>query len=107
MHTTAQSLPTGVDRIEGDVSSTVSGDGAGSVDLDVAVIDTGIDLDHPELNVVGGKSCLGTTKGGGARPPSTTGTGTARTSRGRSARATTAKGSSAWRPACASGRCAC
>ena len=68
VHTTAQSLPTGVDRIEGDVSSTVSGDGAGSVDLDVAVIDTGIDLDHPELNVVGGKSCLGTTKGGGGTP---------------------------------------
>ena len=68
VHTTAQSLPTGVDRIEGDVSSTVSGDGTGSVDLDVAVIDTGIDLDHPELNVVGGKSCLGTTKGGGGTP---------------------------------------
>src|SRR4029453_2735503 len=65
VYATAQSLPTGVDRIQGDVSSTVSGDGAGSVDLDVAVIDTGIDLDHPDLNVVGGKSCLGTTKGGG------------------------------------------
>jgi subtilisin family serine protease len=66
VHATAQSLPTGVDRIEGDVSSTVSGDGAGAVDLDVAVIDTGIDLDHPDLNVVGGKSCLPGTKGGGA-----------------------------------------
>jgi subtilisin family serine protease len=68
VHATAQSLPTGVDRIQGDVSSTASGDGAGSVDLDVAVIDTGIDLDHPDLNVVGGKSCLGTTKGGGGTP---------------------------------------
>jgi subtilisin len=65
VHTTAQTLPTGVDRIEGDVSSTVSGDGADAVDLDVAVIDTGIDLDHPDLNVVGGKSCLAPTKGGG------------------------------------------
>jgi subtilisin family serine protease len=65
VHATAQSLPTGVDRIEGDVSSTASGDGTGTVNLDVAVIDTGIDLDHPDLNVVGGKSCLGTTKGGG------------------------------------------
>ena len=65
VHATAQSLPTGVDRIEGDLSSAASGDGAGTVNLDVAVIDTGIDLDHPELNVVGGKSCLGTTKGGG------------------------------------------
>jgi subtilisin len=65
VHSTAQSLPTGVDRIQGDVSSTASGDGTGTVNLDVAVIDTGIDLDHPDLHVVGGKSCLGTTKGGG------------------------------------------
>lgn len=65
VHATAQSLPTGVDRIQGDVSSTASGDGTGTVNLDVAVIDTGIDLDHPDLNVVGGKSCLGPTKGGG------------------------------------------
>jgi subtilisin len=68
VETTAQTLPTGVDRIEGDASSTISGDGAGTVDLDVAVIDTGIDLDHPDLNVVGGKSCLGPTKGGGGTP---------------------------------------
>jgi subtilisin family serine protease len=27
------------------------------VDVDVAVIDTGIDLDHPDLNVAGGKNC--------------------------------------------------
>jgi subtilisin family serine protease len=53
----AQSTPTGVDRIDGELSGTVSGDGAGSVDVDVAVIDTGIDIDHPDLNVVGGKNC--------------------------------------------------
>lgn len=52
-----QVLPTGVDRIDGDLSSTASGDGAGSVDVDVAVLDTGIDLDHPDLNVVGGVNC--------------------------------------------------
>jgi subtilisin len=53
----AQVLPTGIDRIDGELSSAVSGDGAGSVDVDVAVIDTGIDLSHPDLNVVGGVNC--------------------------------------------------
>jgi subtilisin len=53
----AQVLPTGIDRIDGELSSTESGDGAGSVDVDVAVIDTGIDLSHPDLNVVGGVNC--------------------------------------------------
>ncbi len=53
----AQTLPTGVDRIEGDQSSTVSGNGSGSVNVNVAVIDTGIDLTHPDLNVVGGVNC--------------------------------------------------
>jgi subtilisin len=57
VHATAQSLPTGVDRIEGDLSSTLSGNGSGSVNVAVAVIDTGIDLEHPDLNVVGGKNC--------------------------------------------------
>jgi subtilisin len=53
----AQILPTGVDRIDGELSSTRSGDGSGSVPINVAVVDTGIDLDHPDLNVVGGKNC--------------------------------------------------
>lgn len=47
----AQSLPTGVDRIDGDLSSTKSGDGGGSVNADIAILDTGIDLNHPDLNV--------------------------------------------------------
>jgi subtilisin family serine protease len=54
---TAQSLPTGIDRIDGELSSTHSGDGAGSVNVDVAVIDTGIDLSHPDLTVAGGRNC--------------------------------------------------
>jgi subtilisin len=54
---TAQTLPTGIQRISGQLSGTVSGDGAGAVDVDVAVIDTGIDTTHPDLNVVGGKNC--------------------------------------------------
>ena len=54
---TAQSLPTGINRIDGELSSTVSGNGSGSVNVNVAVIDTGIDPSHPDLNVVGGKDC--------------------------------------------------
>lgn len=54
---TAQVLPTGVDRIEGDTSSTVSGNGSGSVNVAVAIIDTGINRSHSDLNVVGGKNC--------------------------------------------------
>ena len=57
VHAAAQTLPTGIDRIEGDGSSTVSGNGSGSVNVAVAVLDTGIDLDHSDLNVVGGKNC--------------------------------------------------
>ncbi|CAN5521116.1 subtilisin AprE [soil metagenome] len=53
----AQTLPTGIDRVDGELSSTVSGNGSGSVGVDVAVIDTGIDVDHPDLNVVGGVNC--------------------------------------------------
>jgi subtilisin family serine protease len=37
----------------------VSGNGRGSVDVDDAVIDTGISTSHPELNVAGGKACNG------------------------------------------------
>ena len=53
----AQTLPTGVNRVEGDASSTQAGNGSGSVNVAAAVIDTGIDIDHADLNVVGGKNC--------------------------------------------------
>ena len=42
-----QFLPRGVDRIDGDTSSTKSGDGRGSVPVNVAVIDSGISTSHP------------------------------------------------------------
>jgi subtilisin len=57
----AQTLPTGINRVDGELSSTVSGNGSGSVNVDVAVIDTGISTSHPDLNVVGGRVCDGTT----------------------------------------------
>lgn len=46
-----QPLTSGIDRIDAEQSSARSGDGAGAVDVDVAVLDTGIDLTHPDLNV--------------------------------------------------------
>ncbi|HEV3364805.1 MAG TPA: S8 family serine peptidase, partial [Acidimicrobiia bacterium] len=57
LEATAQALPTGIRRIDGQLSSTISGDGAGAVGVDIAILDTGIDLDHPDLNVVGGVNC--------------------------------------------------
>lgn len=47
----SQTLPTGVDRVDGETSPAKSGDGSGAVNVDVAVLDTGIDLNHPDLNV--------------------------------------------------------
>ena len=52
-----QVLSNAVNRIDGDLSSTRSGNGRGAVPLNVAVLDTGIDTDHPDLNVAGGKDC--------------------------------------------------
>jgi subtilisin len=57
VHAAAQTVPTGLNRIEGDVSTTTSGDGTGTVSVGIAIIDTGIDLDHPDLNVLGGRNC--------------------------------------------------
>jgi subtilisin len=53
-----QTLPTGINRIQADASSTLSGNGSGSVTSPaIAIIDTGIDDTHPELNVAGGINC--------------------------------------------------
>ena len=53
----AQSTPTGINRIDGEVSSQASGDGGGSVGAPaVAVLDSGSGP-HADLNVAGGKNC--------------------------------------------------
>lgn len=45
-------LPTGVARVDGELSSAKSGSGADTVvNAGIAIIDTGIDLTHPDLNV--------------------------------------------------------
>ena len=57
---TAQTTPTGINRSDADLSPTARIDGVDQrVDVDVAVIDTGVDLDHPDLNVhrAGARNC--------------------------------------------------
>jgi subtilisin family serine protease len=54
----AQTMPTGINRIDGELSSTVSGNGSGDVNVDVAIIDTGIGP-NSDLNIVGGTNCVG------------------------------------------------
>jgi subtilisin len=57
VHALDQTLPTGIDRIEGDQSRQLSDDGSGTVTAPaVAVIDTGSGP-HSDLNIVGGKNC--------------------------------------------------
>ncbi len=59
----AQTLPTGVDRIGIDEQfPEVTGpeDLSFANQVNVAVIDTGIDFDHPDLNVVGGENFVAT-----------------------------------------------
>lgn len=49
----SQSIPTGIQRIGAEQSATRSGHGNDtSVNANIGIIDTGIDLKHPDLNVV-------------------------------------------------------
>jgi subtilisin len=54
----AQIVPPGIDRVDADVSGAAAGNGSGAVDVDIAIIDTGIDPKHRDLNVVGGVNCI-------------------------------------------------
>jgi subtilisin len=55
----AQEVPTGIRRIFADTNPEIAINGADDyrVDVDVAVIDTGVDFQHPDLNVAGGVNC--------------------------------------------------
>ncbi len=54
-----QVLPTGVDRIDADLDVTAKIDGVDDpLDVDIAILDTGIQPDHPDLRVVGGATFL-------------------------------------------------
>ena len=54
----AQSTPRGVRRVFGPLNRIARINGSDErVDADVAIVDTGIDRSHPDLNVVGGHNC--------------------------------------------------
>lgn len=58
--TAFQTLPNGVDRIQADVNTTAGIDGVDNLlDVDIAIIDTGIQPNHPDLRVSGGVRILG------------------------------------------------
>lgn len=52
----AQALPTGVNRVEADESSTDADNGSGAVNANIAILDTGI-YKHRDLSVAGGYNC--------------------------------------------------
>lgn len=54
-----ETTPTGINRIDAERSI------ARTVDVDIAIIDTGIDLKHPDLNILRGATCSGAGKPGG------------------------------------------
>ena len=55
-----QEVPTGIQRIFAKANSGIDIDGVDDfrVDADVAIIDTGIDLEHPDLNIINSTNCL-------------------------------------------------
>lgn len=60
----AQTLSTGINRVDGDLSSTRSGNGAGSVNADIAILDSGIHTSHSDLNVYHQKTFVSGTSTG-------------------------------------------
>jgi aqualysin 1 len=53
VYKSAQTLPAGIDRVQADISSTLAGNGSGSINnVNIYVIDTGIGV-HKDLNLVG------------------------------------------------------
>ncbi|MGN9811345.1 S8 family serine peptidase [Micromonospora sp. BQ11] len=60
---TAQDTPTGIRRIFADDNANLKLNGTADyeADVDIAIIDTGVDADHPDLNVVERTDCLNKT----------------------------------------------
>ena len=60
----AQTLPSGVNRVDGDLSFTKSGSGGGVINTDIAILDSGIHTSHSDLNVYHQKSFVSGTSSG-------------------------------------------
>ena len=60
----AQTLPSGVNRIDGDLSSTKSGNGDGAINTDIAILDSGIQTSHSDLNIYHQKTFVSGTSSG-------------------------------------------
>ena len=61
---TSPKVPAGIKRVGATNSGIADIDGnGGKVNADIAVIDTGIQRDHPDLNVVGGYNCTSANRG--------------------------------------------
>ncbi len=60
-----QTIPSGINRVFAPSNSNLGIDGVDDkrVDVDIAIVDTGIDYEHPDLNVVGGIDCTYRTGG--------------------------------------------
>ena len=52
-----QCLGDNVDRVDGELSSARPGDGTAAIATNIAVIDSGVDRAHPDLDVAGGVDC--------------------------------------------------
>lgn len=61
VHLVAQTLPSGINRIDADLSATAAIDRSELpvLDVDIAIIDTGLDSQHRDLNVAGGQNFTG------------------------------------------------
>jgi subtilisin len=63
--TVTVAVPTGINRIDAEKSPTAAINGSqNDLNIDVAVIDTGIDLSHPDLNVYRNKNFINTSQNG-------------------------------------------
>lgn len=53
-----QELPAGIDRVDADENPVADIDNVDErVDADIAIVDAGVDVGHPDLNVAGGVAC--------------------------------------------------
>jgi len=69
VYATVQEMPWGVDRIDAERVWSARYGGTGGAGVDVAILDTGIDADHPDLVIAGGVNCAGNILTDGSTKP--------------------------------------